>query len=58
MPETGRLLPWAEFGPLGKQAVTGRLLPWAEFGPLGEQASNGPEVIEGRKGAQEHMGRQ
>ena len=37
---------------------TGRLLPWAEFDPLGEQASNGPEVIEGRKGAQERMGRQ
>ena len=37
---------------------TGRALPRAEFGPLGEQASNGPEVIEGRKGAQERMGRQ
>ena len=37
---------------------TGRLLPWAEFGPLGEQASNGPEVVESWKGAQEHMGRQ
>ena len=36
----------------------GQLLPWVEFGPLGEQASNGPEVIEGRKGAQERMGRQ
>ena len=37
---------------------TGRLLPWDEFGLLGEQASNGPKVIEGRKGAQERMGRQ
>ena len=37
---------------------TGRFLPHVEFGPLGEQASNGPEVIEGRKGAQERMGRQ
>ena len=36
----------------------GRLLPWAEFGPLAEQASNGPEVIEGRNGAQERMGHQ
>ena len=36
---------------------TGRLLPRAEFGPLGEQASDRPEVIEGRKGAQERMGR-
>ena len=35
-----------------------RLLPRAKFGPLGEHASNGPEVIEGRKGAQERMGRQ
>ena len=36
----------------------GRILPRAEFGPLGEHASNGSEVIEGWKGAQERMGRQ
>ena len=54
----GRNIGWAGTAQRVNRPETGRLLSRAEFGPLGEQTSNGPEVIEGRKGAQERMGRQ
>ena len=54
----GQIIGRAGNGATINRPETGRLLPRDEFGPLGEHASNGPEVIEGRKGAQERMGHQ